>query len=68
MEWEGIVGRATYEADASTGGLPRQAFAPFWKFLKFGELVHVGHSATFGLGRYRVGVADSVRRQSQPER
>ena len=44
MEWEGIVGRATYEGD----------FTPFWKFLRFGQFVHVGHGATFGLGRYRV--------------
>lgn len=44
MEWEGIVGRATYEGD----------FAPFWKFLRFGQYVHMGHGATFGLGRYRV--------------
>ncbi len=42
MEWEGIIGQATYEGD----------FTPFWKFLKFGEFVHVGHSATFGLGKY----------------
>jgi CRISPR-associated endoribonuclease Cas6 len=45
MEWEGIIGPATYAGE----------FAPFWKFLKFGELVHVGHSTTFGLGKYRVG-------------
>ncbi len=44
MEWEGIVGRATYEGD----------FAPFWKFLCFGQFVHVGHGATFGLGKYRI--------------
>jgi hypothetical protein len=44
MEWEGIVGRATYEGD----------FASFWKYLRFGQFVHVGHGATFGLGRYRV--------------
>jgi hypothetical protein len=44
MEWEGIIGCAIYDGD----------FAPFWKFLKFGELVHVGHGATFGLGKYRV--------------
>jgi CRISPR-associated endoribonuclease Cas6 len=42
MEWEGIVGRATYEGD----------FAPFWKYLRFGQFVHVGHGATFGLGMY----------------
>jgi len=44
MEWEGIVGRATYEGD----------FAPFWKFLRFGQFIHVGHGATFGLGRYAI--------------
>jgi hypothetical protein len=45
MEWEGTVGRATYEGED---------LAPFWKFLSFGQFVHVGHGATFGLGRYRV--------------
>ena len=44
MEWEGIIGRAVYEGE----------FAPFWNFLKFGELVHVGHGATFGLGKYTI--------------
>ena len=44
MEWEGIVGGASYEG----------VLAPFWKFLNFGQFVHVGHGATFGLGRYRV--------------
>ena len=44
MEWEGIVGRATYEGN----------FATFWKYLRFGQFVHVGHGATFGLGKYRV--------------
>ncbi len=44
MEWEGIVGRAIYEGD----------FTAFWKFLHFGQFIHVGHGATFGLGRYRV--------------
>jgi CRISPR-associated endoribonuclease Cas6 len=44
MEWEGIGGSASYEGD----------FAPFWKYLKFGEFVHVGHGATFGLGKYRI--------------
>ena len=44
MEWEGIVGRASYEGD----------LAPFWKFLRFGQFVHVGHGTTLGLGRYRV--------------
>jgi hypothetical protein len=44
MEWEGIVGRATYEGD----------FARFWKYLHFGQLTHVGHGTTFGLGKYRI--------------
>jgi hypothetical protein len=44
MDWEGIVGCATYEGDCT----------PVWKFLKFGEFVHVGHGATFGLGKYRL--------------
>lgn len=44
MEWEGIMGRATYEGD----------FNPFWKLLCFGQFVHVGHGATFGLGKYQV--------------
>jgi len=47
MEWEGIVGRATYEGD----------FSPFWKYLRFGQFTHVGHGATFGLGNYRVYAA-----------
>lgn len=47
MEWEGLVGRAIYEG--GEGG-----FMPFWKFLKFGEFVHVGHGATFGLGKYAI--------------
>ena len=47
MEWEGVIGRARYEGE----------FTPFWKFLKFGELVHLGHGATFGLGKYRIGAA-----------
>jgi hypothetical protein len=44
MQWEGIRGRATYEGE----------FVQFWKFLRFGQLVHVGHGATFGLGKYRI--------------
>jgi len=44
MEWEGIVGRAAYEGH----------FAPFWTFLSFGQFVHVGHGATFGLGKYAI--------------
>jgi len=45
MDWEGIIGRATYEGD----------FAPFGRLLKFGEFIHVGHGATFGLGKYGIG-------------
>jgi hypothetical protein len=44
MEWEGIVGRATYQGD----------FSPFRKYLVFGQHTHVGHGATFGLGQYRI--------------
>jgi hypothetical protein len=44
MEWEGIVGRATYEGN----------FDPFWRFLRFGQFVHTGHGATFGLGKYKM--------------
>jgi hypothetical protein len=43
MQWEGLVGKVTYERD----------LAPFWPYLRFGQYVHVGHGATFGLGRYR---------------
>jgi hypothetical protein len=42
MDWEGIIGPASYEGDLT----------PFWQLLKFGEFVHVGHGATFGLGKY----------------
>jgi hypothetical protein len=44
MEWEGITGRATYRGD----------FGPFWPYLQFGQLTHVGHGCTFGLGKYRL--------------
>ena len=44
MAWEGIVGLAIYEGD----------LGPFWKFLRFGQIAHVGHGATFGLGMYRI--------------
>jgi hypothetical protein len=44
MQWEGIVGTAVYDGPA----------APFWPYLKFGEYVHVGHGATFGLGKFEV--------------
>jgi len=44
MERETIVGRSIYEGD----------FTPFRKFLNFGQFIHIGHGATFGLGQYRV--------------
>ena len=44
MEWTGLVGAATYEGD----------LAPFWPYLVFGQWTHVGKSATFGLGGYRL--------------
>ena len=44
MHWYGFMGMASYEGE----------LAPFWPFLKFGEHIHVGHGATFGLGRYRI--------------
>jgi len=47
MQWEGLVGNATYEGD----------LAPFWPYLQFGQYIHVGHGATFGLGRFRIGTA-----------
>ncbi len=34
---------------------PGRAVPMLWKFLKFGEYVHVGHGATFGLGKYEIG-------------
>ncbi len=58
MKWEGIVGSSKYEGN----------LAPFWKFLKFGELVHVGHGATFGLGKYRIVGAASAGHRHQSER
>lgn len=44
MQWEGLVGTAIYDGPA----------APFWPYLKLGEYVHVGHGATFGLGKFEV--------------
>jgi len=42
MDWEGLVGRSTYEGDIE--GL--------WRYLVFGQWTHVGKGATFGLGKY----------------
>ncbi len=38
-------------------------FAAFWKLVKFGELVHVGHGATFGLDKYRIVAAECAQYQ-----
>lgn len=46
MEWSGLVGTADYEGDLT----------PFWPYLVFGQWVHVGKGATFGLGAYRLEV------------
>jgi hypothetical protein len=46
MRWGGLLGSVTYEGN----------MAPFWPYLLFGQYVHVGHGATFGLGRYRLAV------------
>ncbi len=50
MEWEGIVGRATYDGDLE----------PFWPYLFFGQWTHVGKGATFGLGRYSIEKSSSI--------
>ncbi|MGH7934313.1 MAG: CRISPR system precrRNA processing endoribonuclease RAMP protein Cas6 [Candidatus Binataceae bacterium] len=42
MQWDGLVGTATYEGDLT----------PHWPCLQFGQHIHVGHGTTFGLGRY----------------
>lgn len=51
MEWAGLVGAATYAGD----------LAPFWPYLVFGQWVHVGKGATFGLGAYRLEAGDADR-------
>ncbi len=51
MEWSGLVGTATYAGD----------LAPFWPYLVFGQWVHVGKGATFGLGAYRIEAIDAER-------
>jgi hypothetical protein len=49
MEWTGLVGCAAYEGD----------LVPFWPYLVFGQWVHVGKGATFGLGAYRIEPIDT---------
>jgi hypothetical protein len=44
MQWDGLLGAATYDGD----------LAPFSSYLRFGQRAHVGHGATFGLGRYMI--------------
>lgn len=51
MEWAGLVGTATYAGD----------LRPFWPYLVFGQWVHVGKGATFGLGAYRLEAIDGDR-------
>jgi CRISPR-associated endoribonuclease Cas6 len=50
MDWEGLIGRATYEGD----------FVPFWPYLLFGQWTHVGKGATFGLGKTRLTVIECL--------
>jgi hypothetical protein len=50
MEWAGLVGTATYAGD----------LRPFWPYLVFGQWVHVGKGATFGLGAYRLEAGDGA--------
>jgi hypothetical protein len=45
MTLGGLVGRARYEGP----------WREFEEFLRWGEMVHVGKGATFGLGRVRIG-------------
>ncbi len=44
MDWEGLVGRATYEGELE----------PFWPYLLFGKWTHVGKGTTFGLGKFHI--------------
>ena len=44
------AGAATYEGD----------LRPFWPYLRFGQYVHVGHGATFGLGKFHLSEGGSV--------
>jgi len=46
MKLGGLLGSITYSGDLS----------PFWKYLKFGELIHVGKGTTFGLGKYQLKI------------
>jgi hypothetical protein len=50
MQWEGLAGTVIYDGELT----------PFWPYLVFGQYIHVGHGATFGLGRYQIGVVQSA--------
>lgn len=49
MKLGGMAGTACYEAPDSGGGV-----APFWPWLKVGELVHLGKNTAFGLGKMTI--------------
>ncbi len=44
MKFGGFLGEAIFSGN----------FAPFWPYLKLGELIHVGKGSSFGLGKYEV--------------
>jgi len=44
MKLGGLIGEAVYKGPVND----------FWSLLKLGELVHVGKSGVFGLGKYQV--------------
>jgi len=48
MTFGGLVGEVTYEAPHG------EDLDPYLPLLLWGELVHVGKNATFGLGQYRI--------------
>lgn len=48
MKMGGIVGAARYRVPEEDG------FAPFWPWLKIGELVHIGKNTVFGLGKIHI--------------
>ncbi len=44
MKLGGFLGEAIFSGN----------FAPFWPYLRLGELIHVGKGSSFGLGKYEV--------------